>query len=509
MRKSHVFVGSSHAELGQLICDRLGVEQGPCVLRKFANGETSIEIGVSVRDDDVYIVQSGSDSINDHIMELLIFISGCKSGSANKITAVIPMFPYSKQSKMKKHRGAITARMLANLLTMAGADHVITMDLHATQMQGFFTKPVDNLHAGPTLARWIKQNIQDYLTHSVIVSKNPGGTKRVTALADALKVNFAMINTDRRRRKTKSRTTPPTRSLSGVSASSAAASDSKKSTSPQNTASPRVPSGLSNEISASDVKSDGEDSDLDDSKVKVVIDRLKPELSVKNGFSKGSTSNADDLFVSDDEEDDVRCASTNSIHTGRVVGGHIVDQDYPESDDDDEGEGSGALSDAGTDCGNMMDSVYSLASQHCEALGGSVHIDMSDDDEDEQTRQMEKLITLVGDVQGKTAILLDDMLDRPGSFVAAAEHCVLNCGARRVVVIATHGIFSDDSLQVLENCACIHQVVVTNTYPIPPEKRALCKKLTIIDISPILAECIRRNHHGESISALFEHMALL
>ena len=138
MRKSKIFVGTSHPELGHLICDRLGVQPGKCSLQKFSNGETSVEIGVSVRDEDVYIVQSGSPTINDHIMEMLILISACKGGSANKITAVMPLFPYSKQSKMKKHRGAITARMLANLLIMAGADHVITMDLHATQMQGFF-----------------------------------------------------------------------------------------------------------------------------------------------------------------------------------------------------------------------------------------------------------------------------------------------------------------------------------------------------------------------------------
>ena len=98
----------------------------------------------------MYVIQSGSPSINDDIMELLILVSACRGGSARKITAVIPQFPYSKQCKMKRHRGAITARMLANLLVMAGADHVVSMDLHASQMQGFFTKPVDNLYGGPS-----------------------------------------------------------------------------------------------------------------------------------------------------------------------------------------------------------------------------------------------------------------------------------------------------------------------------------------------------------------------
>lgn len=111
----------------------------------------------------------------------------------------MPYFPYSRQSKKKSHRGAITARMIANLLHVAGVDHVITIDLHASQMQGFFKCPVDNLVAEPLLARWIKQNVQDWKI-GVVVSKNPGGTKRVTSLADALKLSFGIVTTDRRRR---------------------------------------------------------------------------------------------------------------------------------------------------------------------------------------------------------------------------------------------------------------------------------------------------------------------
>lgn len=433
MRKSHVFVGSSHPELGKLICDRLGVEPGPCTLRKFANGETSIEIGVSVRDEDVYIVQSGSDSINDHIMELLIFISGCRSGSANKITAVIPSFPYSKQSKMKKHRGAITARMLANLLTMAGADHVITVDLHASQMQGFFTKPVDNLYAGPLLARWIRQNIPDYAENAVMVSKNPGGTKRVTALADALKVNFAMIHTDRRRKK-------------NIKKLAAAA-------------------------------------------------KLEAADKASSSSSSATTEEQEETEASATASIASATPSTEGVHVGRVVQGHVVDANFPEPE---------AL-DLSSEAHAAADGVA-----HGEALGGTVNVDISDDDEeDPQVAKLEKLITLVGDVRDKTAVLLDDMVDRAGSFIAAAEHCVYNCGARAVIVIATHGIFSGNALDELEKSPCVDKIVVTNTYPIAADKLAKCRKLTVIDISPILAECIRRNHHGESISALFEQLAIL
>jgi len=142
--------------------------------------------------------------------------SACKGGSAKSVTgtrwlldvlvfantkviaAVMPYFPYSRQSKKKTHRGAITARMIANLLHVAGVDHVITIDLHSSQMQGFFKCPVDNLVAEPLLANWIRRNVPDW-REGVVVSKNPGGTRRVTSLADALELNFAIIATDRRR----------------------------------------------------------------------------------------------------------------------------------------------------------------------------------------------------------------------------------------------------------------------------------------------------------------------
>lgn len=114
------------------------------------------------------------------------------------LPAVMPYFPYSRQSKKKQHRGAITARMIANLLHIAGVNHVMTIDLHASQMQGFFKCPVDNLVAEPLLARWIRLNVPNW-REAVVVSKNPGGTKRVTSLADALKLSFGIVTTDRRR----------------------------------------------------------------------------------------------------------------------------------------------------------------------------------------------------------------------------------------------------------------------------------------------------------------------
>lgn len=182
--------------LGDLVCKHLSISPTPLTLRKFSNGETLVQINASVRNQDVYIIYSSSNgNVNDAIMQLLVLISACRGGSAARITAVIPDFPYANQSKMNSPRSPITARMLADLIIMAGADHVVLMDLKASQMQGFFDKPVDNLYAGPTLARWATQNIED-CESVVVVSKDPAGTKRVAELADRLSVNFAMVHQD-------------------------------------------------------------------------------------------------------------------------------------------------------------------------------------------------------------------------------------------------------------------------------------------------------------------------
>ncbi|XP_054274728.1 ribose-phosphate pyrophosphokinase 1 isoform X1 [Macrosteles quadrilineatus] len=216
-----VFSGSSHPDLAQRVVDRLGIDLGKVVTKKFSNLETCVEIGESVRGEDVYIVQSGSGEINDNLMELLIMINACKIASASRVTAVIPCFPYARQDKKDKggidddsnvprtmkfvinewkfrSRAPISAKLVANMLSVAGADHIITMDLHASQIQGFFDIPVDNLYAEPAVLKWIKENISEW-RNSIIVSPDAGGAKRVTSIADRLNVEFALIHKERKK----------------------------------------------------------------------------------------------------------------------------------------------------------------------------------------------------------------------------------------------------------------------------------------------------------------------
>lgn len=196
-----VFSGSSNPDLARRVALHLGFPLSACKLGFHHNFETRVDILESVRGMDVYIIQSGCGSstskLNDNLIELCIMIGSCKTASAKKITAVIPCFPYARQDRKDKPRAPITAKIVANMLTVAGADHIITMDLHSQQIQGFFNIPVDNLYAEPMAIKWIKESISDW-HDCVIVSPDAGGAKRATAIADKLKIDCAIIHKERK-----------------------------------------------------------------------------------------------------------------------------------------------------------------------------------------------------------------------------------------------------------------------------------------------------------------------
>ncbi|KAL7420111.1 ribose phosphate diphosphokinase subunit prs4 [Cryptotrichosporon argae] len=226
-----LLTGNAHPKLAEAVAARLGIDLTPCSVTKFLSLETSVQIHSSVRDEDVFIIQSPSPpGINDHLMELLIMISACKTASSKRVTAVIPCYPYARQDKKDKSRAPITAKLVANLLAVAGADHVITMDLHASQIQGFFDIPVDNLFSETIMTQYIKTEIDGW-RNAIIVSPDAGGAKRATALADRLNLDFALINRKRRRDLAASMTLPtvpptPTGSNHGSEAGDASSSHS-------------------------------------------------------------------------------------------------------------------------------------------------------------------------------------------------------------------------------------------------------------------------------------------
>lgn len=187
-----------HRGLAELVAKRLGLQLTSSKLKRDPTGEVSFSIGESVRDQDIFIItQIGSGVVNDRVLELLIMINASKTASARRITAIIPNFPYARQDRKDKSRAPITAKLMADMLTTAGCDHVITMDLHASQIQGFFDVPVDNLYAEPSVVRYIKENV-NYMD-SIIILPDAGGAKRAATLADRLDLNFALIHKERAR----------------------------------------------------------------------------------------------------------------------------------------------------------------------------------------------------------------------------------------------------------------------------------------------------------------------
>lgn len=191
-----IFSGRSNPRFTNAICENVGLELGRLEVVRFSDGELSVEIGDNVRGRDVYIVQSTSAPANDHLMELLIVLDALKRASAWRITAVIPYFGYARQDRKLKPRVPITAKLVADLLSAAGADRVLTIDLHAGQIMGFFDIPVDNLNALPVLLPYVQQN---YGTKDlVIVSPDMGGVERARLLATRLN-NAEIAVIDKRR----------------------------------------------------------------------------------------------------------------------------------------------------------------------------------------------------------------------------------------------------------------------------------------------------------------------
>jgi ribose-phosphate pyrophosphokinase len=189
-----IFSLNSNPDLAQEIADTVGVPLGKCSVAQFSDGEVQINIEESIRGCDVFVIQSTSYPVNEHLMQLLIMIDALKRASANTITVVMPYYGYARQDRKARSREPITAKLVANLLETAGADRVIALDLHATQIQGFFDIPIDNLVGEPILSRYFKEkNIEDL----VIVSPDHGGVTRARKMADRLKAPIAII--DKRR----------------------------------------------------------------------------------------------------------------------------------------------------------------------------------------------------------------------------------------------------------------------------------------------------------------------
>jgi len=312
MGPTKIFSGTSNVPLAKAICKYVDVPYGKAEIRRFSDGEVSVEIAESVRGAHVFVIQSTCPPVNEHIMELLIITDALKRASASAITAVIPYYGYARQDKKVQPRAPISAKLIADMIVKAGVGRVVTVDLHVGQIQGFFDVPVDHLYATPIFIKYLKKRFKN--DDLVIVSPDAGGMERARAYAKRLHAGLAM--TDKRR-------------------------------------------------------------------------------------------------------------------TGP----------------------------------NVAEITY-----------------------------------LLGDVKGKSAIIVDDLVDTAGTAIKAAETLVKE-GARRVALCCTHGVLSGNAVEKIEN-SNFEEAVITDTIP-PGDEARLSQKITVLSISNLIGEAIKRITTGESISTLF------
>ncbi len=197
-----IFCGNSNPEFAKTVCNELWLPLGKSTVKTFADGEASVSLEETVRGSDVFLIQSTCKPVNDHLMELLVMIDACRRASAGRITAVIPYFGYARQDRKAKSRDPISAKLVANMITAAGADRVLTMDLHANQIQGFFDIPVDHLLGSPTFVEYFMNKFpESEYNHEefVVVSPDVGSVGRARGFAEKVHMGLAIV--DKRRPK--------------------------------------------------------------------------------------------------------------------------------------------------------------------------------------------------------------------------------------------------------------------------------------------------------------------
>jgi len=397
-RQRLVISGSSHPELGELIAKKLSTQLGKCKMTKMSNGETHVDIQDSVRNKVVYVIQSVGENVNDALFEMQLLGYACKTASAHSIIGVLPYLPYSRQCKMRK-RGSIVAKLMAQNLSKAGFCHIITLDLHQKEIQGFFECPVDNLRASPYLLRELSE-FPEYNSNLVVVSRNPGHAKRAQSFAERLRVKLAVIHGEgihKDEQQEDGRSSPPP---------------------------PGGPSSPSNEPLKVTFGDD------------LVRKRSESDFSPKMQRER-TTSNP-----------------ANPSKRTRTISSTI---------------GTGTQL-------NYVDLPMLI-----EKAKPPLHV--------------------VGDIESKTCIIVEDMLHEAKPFIECATYLKAN-GAKNVIIMVTHAIFYGDTIQLIEK-SCIDHVITSNSVNFQDHLKD-ASKIRVVDISILLSEAIRRIHFGESMSYMFK-----
>ncbi|XP_063724038.1 phosphoribosyl pyrophosphate synthase-associated protein 2-like isoform X2 [Symsagittifera roscoffensis] len=528
--------GNSHRQLAQRVGQRLGIPIGACKLYQENCGETKIQIDESVRGKDVFILQTGNRDPNNMMMELFILAHSCKTSSAQRIVGVVPYLPYSKQCRMRK-RGSIPCKLFADMMVKAGIQHLITMDLHMKEIQGFFSCPVDNLRASSFLIQYLRDQQTPFHT-VVVVARHPGQARRATAYAERLRTTLSVIHggegvvldteaTDGRSSPPLHSTNPSVTSLSQLNTPSVGHTPEK----PPSTSTTHHAQQQHQYYMASA----GTDYDAP-------TDFAFPTTQMTPGkpAAKLNAAPPNELLHVDYDEDDglvmkkpspikadlLRSLSLSSANSrvrsfseGQTENPHLNgnSSSQPHRDNDGLGEADDLVSEGLSFFAKGNSGKFRLRKQSDSRIAYYRSEYMPS-----LAAKKKPPINVVGDVEGKIALIVEDIIDDVEGFCAAAKF-LKDRGAKQVKVMCTHGLLCRNSIDTIEKSA-LDEVIITNTVPnedlvsaSPPERNsnphsysssAKYGKITVVDVSVLLSEGIRRIHNGESMSYLFRDIPL-
>ena len=406
--------GNSNKPLSKNIAKYLKSKLVNSSIRNFSDGEIYVEINENIRGNSIFIIQSISSPANDNLMELLLCIDALKISSAKNITAVIPYFGYARQDRKVVPRTSISAKLVSNLITKAGADRVVTVDLHAGQIQGFFDIPVDNLFATPIFARHAKKKIKS--KNLICVAPDVGGTERARALGKLLNVGLAIV--DKRRPK------PGQSQVMNV---------------------------------IGDVKG----------KTCIIVDDI-----IDSGGTIVNAAKA----LKDRGAKEVYVYITHGVLSGEAVK-KIKSK-------------------------NMIAVAPDVGgTERARALGKILNVGLAIVDKRRPKPGQSQVMNVIGDVKGKTCIIVDDIIDSGGTIVNAAK-ALKDRGAKEVYVYITHGVLSGEAVKKIKN-SVIKNLVITDTIDNMSRTKGV-KNIEVLSISGLMGEAIKRISNSTSVSDLFK-----
>jgi len=482
-----VFGGSSNPELSKLVAKKAGVKLGDVTLSKFANNETNVVINEVVRGQNIFIIQTaGAGKPHDHLMEVLFMVNACRLAAAASITVVMPLYFYSQADNKDNYRMSITGKLVANMLRRAGVTNVMVLDPRTPQLEGFFDMAIDTIKVEPLISHWIKHNVENY-KNCVVMCPDEVGVRKVIMVADDLDVDYAVINSRRRHR--------------------ADISDRLRRQMRHNRLNHQHMSDNWQIVDKEEEEEEEEAAPEEEEDNEQLADQIEKTLrfAEQHPEQASTAENAVATASSEDSNNEQVNGVAKSVSSSNATD----DNDTIDSDEENQNKlkvsrkarKSLAFQGCGVDGGggtSVPAPAATVAGEKPWPWTGGV---LSQPSENEEHQFFETRIS--GDVKGKVAVLIDDVIDT-GRGLKAAVEALMQEGAAGVHIWATHGVFSAEALATIERFDpdFILSFTVTNSIPQVTSKKILGDRLSVIDISSLIAEVIRRHHYCESVSMI-------